>query len=51
MRITYWVAPRRRIILLTVFRKQRMREAAEVERAWRAMWRCIDESHTAEEGE
>lgn len=49
VRITYWIAPGRRIILLTVFRKQRMRETAEVERAVRAMWRCIAEAHTADE--
>lgn len=48
-RITCWIAPGRRIILLTVFRKQRMREVAEVERAWRAMQRCIAEEHTADE--
>lgn len=30
MRITYWLAPGRRAILLTVFRKTRMREDAEV---------------------
>ncbi|WP_046471710.1 type II toxin-antitoxin system RelE/ParE family toxin [Allosalinactinospora lopnorensis] len=50
VRITYWIAAERRIILLTVFRKQRMREPAEIERAWRAMQRCIAEKHTAEEG-
>ncbi|MEU4314945.1 type II toxin-antitoxin system RelE/ParE family toxin [Nocardia sp. NPDC024068] len=33
MRVTYWLAPGRRVILLTVFRKTRMRESAEVERA------------------
>ena len=33
VRIPYWLAPDRRIVLLTVFRKTRMREAAEVERA------------------
>ncbi|MFB7722814.1 MULTISPECIES: type II toxin-antitoxin system RelE/ParE family toxin [unclassified Nocardia] len=33
MRITYWLATGRRIILLTVFRKTRMREATEVARA------------------
>ncbi|MEU7002775.1 type II toxin-antitoxin system RelE/ParE family toxin [Nonomuraea sp. NPDC046570] len=26
MRVSYWIAPGRRIILLTVFRKTRMRE-------------------------
>ncbi|WP_101465178.1 type II toxin-antitoxin system RelE/ParE family toxin [Nocardia fluminea] len=49
VRITYWIAPGRRIILLTVFRKQRMREQAEVRRAARAMQRCVDEQHTVEE--
>ena len=49
IRITYWIAPGRRIILLTVFRKQRMREKAEVKRASRAMATCISEGHTAEE--
>ncbi|MEZ0073051.1 type II toxin-antitoxin system RelE/ParE family toxin [Planotetraspora sp. GP83] len=49
VRISYWIAPGRRIILLTVFRKQRMRETAEIERAVRAMTRCIAEAHTAEE--
>lgn len=49
VRISYWIAPGRRIILLTVFRKQRMRETTEIERAWRAMQRCIAEAHTVEE--
>ncbi|MEV6984446.1 type II toxin-antitoxin system RelE/ParE family toxin [Sphaerisporangium sp. NPDC051017] len=49
VRITYWIAPGRRIILLTVFRKQRMRESVEIDRAWRAMRRCIAEAHTADE--
>jgi hypothetical protein len=49
IRISYWIAPGRRIILLTVFRKQRMREDAEVQRAWRAMQRCIAEAHTVDE--
>ncbi|RAY15723.1 type II toxin-antitoxin system RelE/ParE family toxin [Actinomadura craniellae] len=48
-RITYWIAPGRRIVLLTVFCKQRMREVAEVERAWRAMRRCVAEEHTVGE--
>ena len=50
VRISYWVAPDRRIILLTVFRKQRMREDAEVQRAWRAMQRCVAQAHTSDEG-
>ncbi|MEU7000194.1 type II toxin-antitoxin system RelE/ParE family toxin [Nonomuraea sp. NPDC046570] len=49
VRITYWIAPGRRIILLTVFRKQRMRETAEIERAVRAMRRCVVEAHTVDE--
>jgi hypothetical protein len=49
VRITYWIASGRRIIMLTVFRKQRMRESAEIERAWRAMQRCIAEAHTTDE--
>lgn len=36
VRIPYWLAPGQRIVLLTVFRKTRMREAAEVERAHQA---------------
>ncbi len=32
-RITYWLAPARRIVMLTVFHKTRMRETAEVDRA------------------
>jgi hypothetical protein len=32
-----------------VFCKQRMREAGEVELAWRAMRRCIAEMHTVDE--
>ncbi|MGW2558268.1 type II toxin-antitoxin system RelE/ParE family toxin [Streptomyces sp. NPDC001514] len=48
MRVTYWITSGRRIILLTVFRKQRMRETDEVERAMRAMRACIAEEHTAD---
>lgn len=48
-RITYYIASGRRIVLLTVFAKTRPRERAEVERAWRAMQRCIAEGHNAEE--
>ena len=36
IRVTYWIASGRRIVLLTVFRKTRMRETAEVARARRA---------------
>jgi len=49
VRIAYYIASGRRIILLTVFSKQRRREGAEIARAVRAMKRCIAEGHTAEE--
>ena len=48
-RLTYYLAEDRRIILLTVFRKTKAREIAEVERAERAMRRCLAEGHTAED--
>jgi hypothetical protein len=48
-RVSYYLATNQRAILLTVFRKQRGRERAEVERAQHAMERCIHEGHTAEE--
>ena len=49
LRITYWIATGRRIILLTVFVKSPMREARELERAVRALTRCLAEEHTIEE--
>ncbi|MGH2718153.1 MAG: type II toxin-antitoxin system RelE/ParE family toxin [Actinomycetota bacterium] len=36
-RVSYYPAKRRRMVLLTVFRKQQRREKAEIERAKRAM--------------
>ena len=48
-RVTYYFAARRRIVMLTVFRKQRMNERHEANRAREAMARCIREGHTAEE--
>lgn len=48
-RISFFFADARRIVLLTVFRKQRMNERHEVERARVAMRRCLAEGHTAEE--
>ncbi len=48
-RITYFFATDRRIVLLTVFRKQRQNERHEVQRARQAMNRCITEGHTVEE--
>ena len=41
VRVTYWIAPGRRIILLTVFPKTQRRERGEVERAKRAMEKCM----------
>ncbi len=49
MRVTYWIATGRRIVLLTVFVKSRMREEREIDRARRAVVRCEAEGHTAEE--
>jgi len=51
IRITYWIAPDRRIVLLTVFAKTRMREDREVERARRALAKCLAEQHTLDEEE
>lgn len=51
VRITYWIAEERRIILLTVFYKTRTRETREVERARWALGRCIGEAHAPEEEE
>jgi hypothetical protein len=48
VRITYWIATQRRIILLTVFHKTRMRENREVVRARRAMIKCVELAHTAD---
>ena len=48
VRITYFNAPGRRIVLLTVFRKSRQRERAEIDRAWRAMQTCMTD-HLLEE--
>src|SRR5262245_27876512 len=48
-RITYWIAPERRIVLLTVFPKAQRQERAEIARAEREMQRYIEEGHTVEE--
>lgn len=50
-RITYYLATGKRAILLTAFSKTKDRETAQVERAWRAMERCLREGHTAEDDE
>ncbi len=42
-RVTYWFAPGRRIVLLTVFHETRMREAAQVTRAVIARAVCARE--------
>ncbi|HEY3087787.1 MAG TPA: type II toxin-antitoxin system RelE/ParE family toxin [Jatrophihabitantaceae bacterium] len=39
-RVTYWLAPGRRVVLLTIFRKTRRAESAEVERAVQAQKTC-----------
>jgi hypothetical protein len=51
VRVTYWIAPGRRIVLLTTFTKTRMREDREIERARRALARCIAQEHTVDETE
>ena len=48
-RIPFFFAAGRRIVLLTVFHKQRMNERHEITRARAAMTRCIAEAHNAEE--
>jgi hypothetical protein len=40
VRVTYWLAPGRRAVLLTVFRKTKMRQTEEVLRAQRARKAC-----------
>jgi hypothetical protein len=51
VRVAYWIAPGRPIVLLTVFAKTRMREVAEVERARRALARCLAQDHRVEDGD
>jgi hypothetical protein len=48
-RVTYWLAPGRRVILLTVFRKTRSAETAEVARALHAQKVCEAEHGRAHE--
>lgn len=43
VRISYWLAPGRRVVLLTVFRKTRQVERAEVGRAIIAQQTCATE--------
>ena len=49
VRITYFIASGRRIVLLTVFLKTQRQERREIDRAEKAMQRCIDEGHSIEE--
>ena len=49
IRVTYWIASGRRIILLTVFSKTRRHERAEISRAGKAMDRCMREHDTPRE--
>ena len=51
VRVTYWIAPGRRIVLLTVFAKTRMHDGREIARARRALARCISEGHSVMEDE
>ncbi|MEU6541161.1 type II toxin-antitoxin system RelE/ParE family toxin [Streptomyces sp. NPDC047000] len=48
VRITYWLASERRIVLLTVFRKTKQREDTEVERAQMALKLCEAEHDPAQ---
>ena len=48
-RVTYWLAPGRRVILLTVFRKTRSAETAEVARALHVQKICETEHGPAHE--
>jgi hypothetical protein len=50
-RITYWIAPGRRIVLLTVFAKTQREERQEIRRATQAMERCVAEAHTTDKEE
>ncbi len=51
IRVTYWIAPGRRIILLTVFAKSQRQERREISRAKQAMERCVAEAHTTDNEE
>lgn len=51
IRITYWIAPGRRIILLTVFAKTKDRDRAQVARAKKAMLACMQAEHYMDEEE
>ncbi|MDF9814950.1 DNA-binding protein [Streptomyces sp. SPB162] len=44
-RITYWITPDRKIVLLTVFRKTKQHDPAQIDRAVRAQKVCDSEHH------
>ncbi|WP_345039617.1 type II toxin-antitoxin system RelE/ParE family toxin [Streptomyces sannanensis] len=44
-RITYWIKPNRTIVLLTVFRKTKQHDQAQIDRAVRAQKLCESEHH------
>jgi hypothetical protein len=46
VRVSYWLAPGQRVLLMTVFAKTRQREQGEVERA-RAAQQACDQGHAA----
>lgn len=49
VRITYWLAPGRRVILLTVFYKTQRSEVAEVERALMVQKQCeVEHGHAVD---
>lgn len=48
-RVTFFFPSDRRVVLLTVFKKQRSTERAELDRARAAMRRCIEQAHTVDE--
>ena len=49
IRVTYWIATDRRIVLLTVFVKTKRRERRQIERARRAMRQSMTERQDREE--
>ena len=49
IRVTYWIATGRRIVLLTVFTKTQRREPREIARALRAYQLCLKEQHLNKE--
>jgi hypothetical protein len=50
-RVTYWITPGRRIVLLTIFQKTQRRERTEIRRAQQALTRRrAGEAHDGEGG-